>query len=169
MTHKKSIFAMLPVIVLILSLAFVFTACSSNQSNAPTDSAKPEAEEVILDENNLDNFPIDSYDAEYVVLGIEGNDITLAPSNYDGDSAEDFKDQISTGKIASDLKCADFSLYTEEKSDGEKNTVVSSKPLKLSDIREMLSDGNSPYVRVWLNKDKEIYIMALYGETIVQI
>lgn len=102
---------------------------------------------------------------EYYILDISNQKVTLAPSNYDKDAHEMFKEQIIVKELADKVTYKEISIYTTIK-DEKKKSKTTMKSVSLKEIEEAVT-YDCAYVRITLNKDNQIDSITLWGEVIV--
>ena len=99
---------------------------------------------------------------EYYILEIKDSTLTLAPTDYDGDTKDLFEDKIIQKELADKVKYYDVLIKTTVKNDIHKSKI-SKKKVTREAIEEAV-EYNSGYVRVTYDEEGKINTVTLWGE-----
>ena len=104
---------------------------------------------------------------EYVILKLEDNTVTLAPSNYDKDAPLQFENEFIQKQLAKEVSFKSKEITTIVNKYGFKMSKNKTTTLSEDDLINNLKDGNLPFVRIYTNNKDEITEIILWGESIV--
>jgi len=148
MKKKIKFMIIIPIILFFIVLGFICFVNSNNKN---------------FKNNDKDlNYYLEGYTLYKYLYKIDGDEIILAPLNFDKDAFDNFKDKLITYKLSDDLVIYDYS----ETKIFKKNKLISNE-VKYNELEyeiffDFVNDnGGSGYI--WLNDNNEINKIMLYG------
>ena len=118
----------------------------------------------LKDQLLLGGLDPESYDAGCVILDISGDEITLAPQNYDADEPESYAEYVEQKELAESLRCFSLDIDTVINQNGERNSTERYEKISINEMRKTLDSG-LPTAYIWYDEKGSIDVIMLYGET----